>query len=135
MKIRIISYGIGIPEEESERVYGLFERGTEASNIERGTGMGMYIVKKICEAHGGTISHTSKKLSDLNIPVLLNYKNIISDLTSGDIEKIEKEISALSTVQYEVVSNRNFIEYDNVFWNRLNIPTYKNTFTVTIPLY
>lgn len=134
MNIKIISYGIGIPEEEEERVYDLFERGTEASNRERGTGLGMYIVKKICEAHGGTVSHISKKLSELNIPVLLNYKNIIADLTSGDIEKFEKEISALSTIQYEVVNNRNFIEYDNVFWNRLYTPTYKNTFTMTIPL-
>lgn len=135
LNIRIVNYGIGIPKEDYERVYNLFERGTEASYITRGTGLGMYIVNKICKAHGGKVSHSSEKLSDYNIPILCNYENIIKKLTFEDIKKFEKELSWLSSIQYEVVSDRHFVEYANVFWNRLNMPTYKNTFYVTIPLY
>ena len=135
LNIRIVSYGIGIPKEDYERVYNLFERGTEASYKTRGTGLGMYIVNKICKAHGGKVSHRSEKLSDYNIPILCNYENIIKQLTFEDIKKFEKELSWLSSIQYEVVSDRHFVEYANVFWNRLQMPTYKNTFYVTIPLY
>lgn len=135
LNIRIVSYGIGIPKEDNERIYNLFERGTEASYITRGTGLGMYIVNKICKAHGGKVFHTSEKLSDYNIPLLCNYENIIKELTYEDIKKFEKELSWLSSIQYEVVCDRNFVEYTNVFWNRLKTPTYKNIFYVTIPLY
>ena len=135
LSVQVISYGIGIPKEEEERVYNLFERGTEASNITRGTGLGMYIVKKICEAHGGTVSHKSEELSRYNIPVLYNYKKIKRELSISEIIKWENEISWHSwLIKKEVVYNDDFIKYLDVFLNRINMPTYRNTFIVKIPL-
>ncbi len=46
--------GIGIPNNEQETIFEMFKRGSTAKN--RGTGIGLSIVKKIVELHGGTIS-------------------------------------------------------------------------------
>ncbi|MCD0450709.1 PAS domain-containing protein [Actinocorallia sp. API 0066] len=44
--------GEGIPPEAAQRVFRQFWRG----NRRRGTGLGLYIVKGLVEAHGGTIT-------------------------------------------------------------------------------
>lgn len=139
LKVQVISYGIGIPKEDDNRVYNLFERGIEASQITRGTGIGMYIVQKVCKAHGGAISHNSKKLSDYNIPVLFNCKNrssLLKKSSEEDISKYNDELARLSsgTIEQEVVYDTNFVRYAFVFSSRINMPTYKNTFCITIPL-
>ncbi|MBU8921413.1 MAG: FHA domain-containing protein [Bacteroidales bacterium] len=49
--------GIGIPEDEVERVFDEFFRGTNAKEkVSDGTGLGLSIVKQIVERHGGDIS-------------------------------------------------------------------------------
>ena len=54
--IEVEDTGIGIPEEFLPRLFGTFER---ASNVEAaaypGTGLGLYLVKQIIDAHGGDI--------------------------------------------------------------------------------
>ncbi len=46
--------GIGVKEEETERIFELFRRGEAAKRkFTRGTGMGLYIVRDIMRAHGG----------------------------------------------------------------------------------
>lgn len=44
--------GPGIPEESMNRVFTRFWRGSKRG----GTGLGLYIVKGIVEAHGGTVT-------------------------------------------------------------------------------
>ncbi|MEI6047052.1 MAG: HAMP domain-containing sensor histidine kinase, partial [Chloroflexota bacterium] len=51
--------GIGIPEEGLNHLYEVFYRATNVANI-RGTGLGLVIVKKSLEAHGGKIEIESK---------------------------------------------------------------------------
>ncbi len=45
--------GIGIKDEDKERVFSIFERAAESSA--EGTGIGLSIVKKIIQVHGGDI--------------------------------------------------------------------------------
>ena len=46
--------GIGVKENETERIFELFRRGEAAKRkFSRGTGMGLYIVRDIMRAHGG----------------------------------------------------------------------------------
>ena len=52
VEVVIADDGPGIPEEMMDRVFTRFWRG----NRRGGTGLGLYIVKGIVEAHGGTIT-------------------------------------------------------------------------------
>ena len=54
--LEVIDRGIGVPEEEREQLFVPFSRTTTAvdSGIE-GTGLGLYISRRIVEAHGGAI--------------------------------------------------------------------------------
>ncbi|MBD2777425.1 hybrid sensor histidine kinase/response regulator [Iningainema tapete] len=56
---RIQDEGIGIPEEDRQRLFQPFHRATNVSRIP-GTGLGLAIVKKCVEAHGGEISFHSE---------------------------------------------------------------------------
>ena len=101
----------------------------------------LFIVKKICEAHGGNVIHNSELLSKYNIPVLYNYKYnkyIVKKRKNNvkEIENYEKEIIHLGNmIEKEVVNNTNFVKYEYVFSSRINMPTFRNTFIVTIPLH
>jgi signal transduction histidine kinase len=54
--IKVIDTGIGIRNEDIENLFGKFSRNKEGEKINvGGTGLGLYIVKKIVEAHGGEI--------------------------------------------------------------------------------
>ena len=56
VEIRIADRGPGIPAEEQDRVFDPFFRGRRAiSNQVHGTGLGLSLVRRIVEAHGGTI--------------------------------------------------------------------------------
>ena len=138
LKIRIVSYGIGIPDKDKDRIYNRFERGVAASNISKGTGIGMYIVRKVCRAHGGNICHKSIKISNYNIPVLFNFKTkstLANKCTEEDKINFNEELIKLSgEVERKVVNDDYFVRYAYVFSSRVKTPTYKNTFYITIPM-
>jgi len=54
--LEIFDKGWGIPDEEKEKVFKPFYRvGNEDTRKTKGTGLGLYIIKKLIEAHKGTI--------------------------------------------------------------------------------
>ncbi len=56
IEIRVADRGPGIPEEEQRRIFDPFFRGARAMQDQiHGTGLGLSLVKKIVEAHGGSI--------------------------------------------------------------------------------
>jgi PAS domain S-box-containing protein len=59
--IKIIDNGIGIPENEIDRVYSKFYRGSNAMNRDtKGTGLGLFISQFMVEKHHGKINIKSK---------------------------------------------------------------------------
>lgn len=55
-RVRLVvrDHGIGIPPEDGERIFQRFERTASARRY-GGLGLGLYIVRQIVDAHGGTI--------------------------------------------------------------------------------
>lgn len=55
-ELQICDNGPGIPDEEKKKVFEKFYRvGNEATKRARGTGLGLYITRKIVKTHGGNI--------------------------------------------------------------------------------
>ncbi len=62
--IRVCDKGKGIPKKDLHKIFEPFYRGDSARarlNGEGGFGLGLYLCKKIVEAHGGSISVQSEK--------------------------------------------------------------------------
>ena len=61
IEIRVSDHGPGIPADEQKHVFDAFYRGKKAVQDQiHGTGLGLHLVKKIVEAHGGTVSLESQ---------------------------------------------------------------------------
>jgi len=60
--------GPGIPAEDRERIFGMFERGAEGSN---GAGIGLALCRRIVERHGGRIWVESEPGKGANFLFLL----------------------------------------------------------------
>ncbi len=55
--ISVADQGPGIPEHEKKLIFNKFYRiGSEETRTTKGTGLGLYICKKIISDHGGTVS-------------------------------------------------------------------------------
>lgn len=52
--------GAGVPEEKLPHIFEEFYRGDESRNKTKGNGLGLYIVKYLIEAMGGTVSAESE---------------------------------------------------------------------------
>jgi len=77
--VSISDNGIGFDPQFKERIFGIFQRLNEKKEYE-GTGMGLTIVKKIVENHGGVITASSEldkgTTFDIYIPVHENITHI-----------------------------------------------------------
>ena len=57
--IGVKDQGIGIPLKFKESIFDKFVRiGNEETRIQKGTGLGLYIVKELLKIHGGSISYS-----------------------------------------------------------------------------
>jgi signal transduction histidine kinase len=55
VRVAVADEGIGVPEEDRERVFSKFVMLPKPDWAQRGTGLGLFISKGIVEAHGGRI--------------------------------------------------------------------------------
>ena len=68
--IAILDRGIGIPQQDKNRVFEPFHRGKNVSNIP-GTGLGLYIVKKFVKILGGEIEIISQENRGTKVTVII----------------------------------------------------------------
>ncbi len=61
VQIRVVDTGIGIPKGEISQIFEKFSRASNAKEADvSGTGMGLFIIKSLMEANGGSVSIASK---------------------------------------------------------------------------
>lgn len=54
VRVTVADRGPGVPEEDRERIFGLFERGQDPAVVP-GRGMGLCLARRVVEDHGGRI--------------------------------------------------------------------------------
>jgi PAS domain S-box-containing protein len=59
VRLTIRDQGPGIPAEHQERIFGQFERATTSEEVP-GMGLGLWLVRRIVTAHGGTVTLDSR---------------------------------------------------------------------------
>lgn len=69
--VRVIDGGIGIAPEKQAAVFERFQRAVDEGSRIPGTGVGLYSVRRIVEAHGGTIELESRVGSGSTFTVTL----------------------------------------------------------------
>ncbi|MBI2578061.1 MAG: GAF domain-containing protein [Candidatus Wildermuthbacteria bacterium] len=56
MQVFVSDNGVGIPADEQKRIFQKFFRASNVRTLDtEGSGLGLYIIKNIVEAHGGTV--------------------------------------------------------------------------------
>ena len=62
IEMRVADQGPGVPADELAQIFEAFDRGKKAIGDQvHGTGLGLSLVKRIVEAHHGTISVRSEE--------------------------------------------------------------------------
>jgi signal transduction histidine kinase len=73
--VRVQDSGIGIPADQQDRLFNKFFRAENAiASGAEGTGLGLYVVKKIVEQAGGTIAIESAQGQGSTFTVTLPLK-------------------------------------------------------------
>jgi len=74
IRFSVRDQGVGVPEESLSRLFEPFFRGdTERSPDACGFGLGLTIVKRSIEAHGGTVSASNIAEGGLEIAICLPF--------------------------------------------------------------
>ena len=102
VKINVIDSGVGIPEEDMERIFERFYQSKnqvgDASNT-FSTGVGLALSKGIVELHRGTIKATKNKDGGTTFSVVLLYGN---DHFSADEKSPVKEMDVNNIIETEM---------------------------------
>ena len=53
--------GVGVPEEKLPQIFEEFYRVDESRNRKSGSGLGLYVVKSLTEAMGGSVSAANEE--------------------------------------------------------------------------
>jgi two-component system, OmpR family, sensor histidine kinase KdpD len=64
ISLRVLSTGAPILASESARIFDRFYRGVDARRMTAGTGLGLYVARKIAIAHGGNLELDSEPTSE-----------------------------------------------------------------------
>jgi PAS domain S-box-containing protein len=76
--LEVEDHGLGIPANEQAQLFQPFQRGRSAEQRKiHGTGLGLYVCRRIVEEHGGAISLTSEEGKGTTVTVRLPWGGII----------------------------------------------------------
>ncbi len=62
VELKVTDNGIGVPKDEQAKLFNKFFRATNARSARPdGTGVGLFLAKKVIDEHGGTVLFESKE--------------------------------------------------------------------------
>ncbi len=86
--VSVQDHGVGIPESSLENLFERFYRSHHSRDKVSGTGLGLFLSKRIIEAHGGTIWVQSKEgegsTFGFDLPTYENLKSNTDDSENGE---------------------------------------------------
>jgi len=92
VEIRVVDRGPGIPAEEREYIFDPFFRGQRPLKDQiHGTGLGLNLVKRIIEAHGGTVAVRDKSGPGAEFIVLLPVAPQSAVSAGAPLQKAEQK--------------------------------------------
>jgi signal transduction histidine kinase len=62
--VRVANSGSSIPAGEQHRIFDRFYRGEDARRFTTGSGLGLYVARKIALAHGGLLDLDIERLNE-----------------------------------------------------------------------
>ncbi len=73
IELQVLDHGSGIPEQEKRKIFTKFYRiGNEATRKKQGTGLGLYLCRRIARAHNADISVTNNEAGGSNFVVIFH---------------------------------------------------------------
>ena len=80
LRVAVADNGVGVPEDQQERVFTKFFRGKNVLSMEtEGSGLGLFIAKNIVETHGGGISFSSAEGKGTTVTITLPLSSVDKD--------------------------------------------------------
>ncbi len=80
IKVTVEDTGMGIPKAQQARVFDKFFRATNAQTVDtEGSGLGLYLVKNIVEAHGGKVSFSSSEKNGTTFTITLPTREEVGE--------------------------------------------------------
>jgi signal transduction histidine kinase len=124
--------------EENEKPYALYYRKNDPRMTVEGSGIGLYLIKKICSFLGFKVTHTSKELSEFNIPLIDQYINRNFLIYTKDAileQKLKDARKQIGEIELEriVCRSRTGVLREKQIIDQINIPTHEVSFTIEIP--
>lgn len=138
-RLTVTSYGAFLSEEECTNVFEVGYRADDGIKAGKGMGLGLFLVKRFAELHGGKAYAMSAKVSKYHAPCL----NLIHDnpreysglYTENEIQKFVDEYNRLRTSEHSILfyrSNRMIsVHYVKQF---IHQSTSCNSFVVDFPV-
>jgi signal transduction histidine kinase len=88
--------GVGIPPGEQKKIFQKFVRGADAKRAGvRGVGIGLALVKRIVEAHGGSVQLESEPGRGSTFTIVLPAQATDSGLPATVVRKLQREARSL----------------------------------------
>ncbi|MFZ4457132.1 MAG: PAS domain S-box protein [Bacteroidales bacterium] len=105
IKFSVIDTGLGLSEENQQKLFTPFERAGADKSSSEGTGLGLSIVKKLVEAMNGKIGLQSKvgvgSTFWFELPILQSNKANIGIKSDGSYENVTKHSGGASILYIE----------------------------------
>ena len=138
LQISVVNYGNEI--KETDKIFELYFRSEDAKNRVEGMGIGLFLVKKLCEVLGYAIECKPSTLAaKINLPYYYHYKKTTPNYIDKNLDKqIMNQLN--STIDNSIIEE--VVNQDTDKWRipafelekNLDTPIYKNEFIITIPV-